>query len=76
VKLTAADAFHVYVIGFTSLIVLPWIVGAARAWRLRSGSRRRVECPLCGKVAHPEPAIARVKCRGCGVSFEVKTERM
>lgn len=75
-KFSPEDAFHVYVIGFTSLIILPWLAGAVRARCLRLVARRRAECPLCGRVTHPEPAVSRVKCRGCGVSFELKPEQM
>ena len=73
--LSAPDAFHVYVIGFTSLIVLLWLAGVIRARRLRLEARRKAACPLCGRVANPEPAVSRVKCRGCGVSFELKPEQ-
>ncbi|MCC6356557.1 MAG: hypothetical protein IT577_21935 [Verrucomicrobiae bacterium] len=75
-RLAPEDAFHVYVIGFTSLIVLFWLAGAVRARRLRKGARRKAECPLCGRVTHPEPAVSRVKCRGCGAPFELKPEQM
>ena len=68
------DAFHVYVLGFTSLIVLIWLAGSIRARRMRLRARRRAECPLCGRVTYLAPAVSRVKCRGCGVLFELKPE--
>lgn len=68
------DTFQIYVLGFIALIVLPWVWDAARERRHRLQARRRAACPLCGKAFHPEPAIARIKCRRCGFTFESKPE--
>lgn len=73
--LSAQDAFHVYVLAFISLILLFWLAGSIRARRMRLKARRRAECPLCGKVAHPAPAVSRIKCRRCGVLFELRPEQ-
>jgi ribosomal protein L37AE/L43A len=67
------DVFALYAIVGLFFVAVLWCRDVALHRRGHRTSMRTVVCPVCGRGVKLERNMGRLRCRSCGVRFDVAT---